>query len=619
MIIALAGNPNVGKSTVFNALTGLKQHTGNWPGKTVTSARGFFETKHFSCELVDLPGAYSLTPHSAEEEVTRDFLLEENPDAVIVVCDASCLERNLLLALQVSFHCPSVMLCVNLMDEAAKKGIHIDLALLEKLLGFPVSGTAARQRQGLAELSGRLDHLLLEKKQREKDSLQKTPLPSPDQLATAASSIASQVTFLENADYRKKDRKLDKILTGRYTGFLAMLLLLSLIFWITVTGANYPSSLLSQLFLMLEEGLSHLLSKLQVSPLLSDFLLEGVFRVLSWVVSVMLPPMVIFFPLFTLLEDSGYLPRIAYNLDYYFQKCRACGKQALTMAMGFGCNCVGVLGCRIIDSPRERLIALLTNSFVPCNGRFPILVTLIALYFTGPGGSSFFDKAASSLLAALCLTGFLLLGVLMTFLASRLLSATLLKGMPSSFVLELPPYRRPQILKVILRSLLDRTLSTLRRALCAAVPAGALLWCMANLTMDSRSLLSIAASFLDPFARLMGLDGVILLSFLLGMPANEIVIPIMLMTYLEQGSLQEINDPNLLRAILSENGWSLGTAVCTCLFTLFHWPCLTTLLSIKRETGSLKWTAAAFLLPTLFGVLLCILFAQTAAFFLPAP
>lgn len=609
-IIALTGNPNVGKSTVFNGLTGLRQHTGNWPGKTVSSARGFFRTDRFSCELVDLPGTYSLLPHSAEEEITGEYILSGDADAVIVVCDATCLEHNLLLAIQVRSCCSRVLLCVNLMDEAAKKGIHINLPLLEKILGIPVVGTAARQKTGLNELAARLEELL------ETPVASKTPNVCIQDfqedflqaLAEDAASVCAEVISLENADYRKRDRVLDRFLTGKYTSAPLMLLLLALVFWITIAGANYPSSLLAGLFFSLEKKLMDLCIHFEVSPILSGLFVNGIYRVLAWVVSVMLPPMAIFFPLFTLLEDVGYLPRIAYNLDYHFQKCRACGKQALTMAMGFGCNCVGVLGCRIIDSPRERLIALLTNSFVPCNGRFPTLITIISLYFLGSAGvidASGSGGIGASFAASLCLTAFILLSVMMTFAASKLLSATLLKGMPSSFTLELPPYRCPQIGKVIVRSLLDRTIFVLGRAVTVAVPAGAFIWCTANITVDSRSLLSCFSECLDPFARLLGLDGTILLSFLLGMPANEIVMPIMLMAYLQQGSLVEMNDLNLLGSLLAENGWTLRTAVCTCLFSMFHWPCATTLLTIKKETGSLKWAAAALLLPTLFGIMIC--------------
>lgn len=605
-LAALCGNPNVGKSTLFNKLTGMKQHTGNWPGKTVSSASGLFSTNHFLWEITDLPGTYSLLPHSAEEEVTRDFLLSHKADVVILVCDATCLEHNLLLALQVRTCCPRMLLCVNLMDEAKKKQIQINLPLLEELLSIPVIGISARQGRGLKELYRRLEELA----SKPSCPSQKAILSSPDSslftessleaLAQTASSLYARTVSLKNSDSRRQDRRLDKILTGRCTGTFFMLLFLSLILWLTAAGANYPSALLSRFLFSLGNRLSAGYSALGLPALLGELLFDGMYRVSAWIISVMLPPMAIFFPLFTLLEDMGYLPRIAYNLDHCFEKCRACGKQALTMAMGFGCNCVGVSGCRIIDSPRERLIAILTNSFVPCNGRFPTLLVILSLYLAGTSGSPL-----SSLTAALALTGLIILSILLSLGASWLLSATILKGLPSSFVLELPPYRRPQVGKVILRSVLDRTLLVLGRAVAVAVPAGVLIWCFANLHIGSVSLLSLLSGALDPAGRLLGLDGTILLAFLLGMPANEIVMPILLMAYLEQGSLTEITDPGMLRTILDQNGWTLQTALCTCLFSLFHWPCTTTLLTIKKETGSLKWTAAAFFLPLLFGALLC--------------
>lgn len=604
--IALVGNPNVGKSTLFNRLTGMHQHTGNWSGKTVSLARGCFSTETVLYELVDLPGTYSLIPHSAEEEVTRDFLCMEQYDMVIVVCDATCLERNLLLTLQVTNVCPHVLLCVNLMDEAEKKGIHIHLKHLEKQLGIPVVGTAARKKNGLKELTKHLRQTSCTALENAgSKSLNKSVEFSEDDallFSELAAELSLEVISYKNSDYQKKDRVLDSIFTGKYTAYPVMLLLLALIFWLTIVGANYPSSLLSTFFHWGENKLYGLFSALQAPSWLTGLLVTGVYRVLTWIVSVMLPPMAIFFPLFTLLEDVGYLPRIAYNLDCPLKKCSACGKQALTMTMGFGCNAVGVTGCRIIASPRERLIAILTNSFVPCNGRFPTLITLITLFFIGSK-----TGLTGSLCAALALTGFILLSVLMTFAASKFLSATILRGQRSFFSLELPPYRRPKLGNILIRSVLDRTVFVLGRAVTVAVPAGIVIWAMANIPAGSGTLLSFTAETLDPLARVMGLDGVILLAFILGMPANEIVLPIILMAYSATGSLTEIDNLKYFKELLTDNGWTVRTALCTCLFSLMHWPCATTLLTVQKETGSLKWTLLSFFLPTVCGILACAL------------
>ena len=399
-------------------------------------------------------------------------------------------------------------------------------------------------------------------------------------------------------DSLRRDRQIDKVLTSRVLGFPIMLALLALVFFITITGANYPSQLLSDVLFKVQDKLIGLCRSASVPKLIYEPLLLGVYRVLAWVISVMLPPMAIFFPLFTLLEDLGYLPRVAFNLDRCFKGCHACGKQALTTCMGFGCNAVGVTGCRIIDSPRERLIAVITNSLVPCNGRFPALIAVISMFFAGGSGS---------LVSALLLTALIVFAVAMTLLASRLLSATLLRGVPSSFTLELPPYRPPQIGRVIIRSVLDRTVFVLGRAAAVAAPAGLVIWLMANISIGSGTLLSLCAGFLDPLGRLIGLDGVILMAFLLGFPANEIVIPIMLMAYTAQGMLIDYQGLGELRAILVQNGWTAKTALCFLIFALMHWPCSTTLMTIKKETGSLKWTLVSLLTPALMGGALCML------------
>ncbi len=598
LVVALVGNPNVGKSTVFNALTGMHQHTGNWTGKTVSMASGYVKAYDRGFCLVDLPGCYSLFAHSREEEVARDFILEGNADAVIVVCDGTCLERNLILALQILCLTKNVVLCVNLLDEAKKKHIEINLKKLEELLGIPVIGTTARKKKGLSDL---LRAVLKIKKRPPADvwnlseNADRSEEETAREIVRHAEEISRTVKNEAGESAYARDRRVDRILTSKAFGFPIMFLMLLGIFWLTIEGANYPSSILSEFLFRFETPLLQFLDFLPAP--LPEVLVLGAYRVTAWVVSVMLPPMAIFFPLFTLLEDLGYLPRVAFNLDKCFKKCRACGKQALTMCMGFGCNAAGVVGCRIIDSPRERLIAILTNSFVPCNGRFPFLVAVLTMFFAGSG----------SVLSAVGLAGFIVLGVLITLLVSYLLSVTILKGVPSSFTLELPSYRRPQIGSVIVRSVFDRTIFVLGRALVSAAPCGILIWICANVMVGDASILKICTDFLNPFASVFGLDGVILMAFILGLPANEIVLPIIVMAYMSGGTLTGMEDLIGLKALLSANGWTAVTAICTMLFSLMHWPCATTLLTVRKETGSLWWTVAAFLIPTIVGFTACFL------------
>ncbi|MBO5734168.1 MAG: ferrous iron transporter B [Clostridia bacterium] len=588
--VALMGNPNVGKSTLFNYLTGMRQHTGNWPGKTVTGASGNCTYKNKEITFVDLPGCYSLLSHSPEEEVARDFVVSGEADVTVVVCDATALERNLILVLQTQQITKKLIVCVNLIDEAEKKGIKIDKEKLEKELGAPVITTAARSGKGVNNL---LDKIVKAKETAENEN---TPLSGEEieETVNRAAQIADACVRFKNTNLIERDRKIDKILTGR-PAYAVMLLMLLGIFWLTIAGANSVSGALSGALFKTEEWLNLALIQINTPDFLRELVVFGGYRMLVWVVSVMLPPMAIFFPLFTILEDLGYLPRVAFNLDKCFKRCGACGKQALTMCMGFGCNAAGVVGARIIDSPRERLIAIITNSLVPCNGRFPALISVITVFIVG-----------GVFMPSVVLTGAITLGIVMTFLASKFLSRTFLKGETSSFVLELPPYRRPQIGKVIVRSVFDRTLFVLGRAVATAIPAGLLLWLLANINIGDTSLFACFCQSLEPLGNVMGLDGVILAAFILGFTANETVIPIMLMGYISGTVLTDGVSLAQLRDVLVLNGWNIVTAVNMIVFFLFHWPCATTMLTIYKETKSAKWTALSFALPTVIGVFICI-------------
>lgn len=676
--IAISGNPNVGKSTIFNSLTGMHQHTGNWPGKTVSNACGICDFKNTSLLLVDIPGTYSLMSNSQEEEIARDYICFGNPDATVIILDATCIEKNLNLVFQTLEITDKVVVCVNLLDEAKKKHITIDLEKLSELLGVPVVGTIARKQKTLNHLvdtvikvaSGKIvchpnlvkyhpfiedaivaldpfvsrllpddkqylsrwiclklldkepsilnsleNHLnisfntddLLEKLTKLHEEFSKQDIYYSNfrdmvvsSIVFKAEDICNDVVIFNQTRLNDRDRKIDKILTSKKFGIPIMILFLGIIFWITITGANYPSNLLSDFFGWIQTKLLTFFKQMHAPSWLTGILVDGMYQTVTWVISVMLPPMAIFFPLFTILEDLGYLPRIAFNLDNYFKKACTTGKQALTMCMGFGCNAAGVVGCRIIDSPRERLIAILTNAFVPCNGRFPFLIT-VASIFIGSVATGF----GASILSTIAVLFVILLGIYLTLVISKILSKTILKGVPSSFILELPPYRKPQIGKVIVRSLLDRTLYVLGRAIAVAAPVGIVIWLFANIHLGGVSILTHIALFLDPFAKLMGLDGYILTAFILGIPANEIVLPIILMSYMAKGSLVGLEDTYLIGNILVENSWTILTAINVMIFTLLHFPCSTTLLTIKKETGSWKWAILSFVLPTACGIVIC--------------
>lgn len=668
-IITLIGNPNVGKSTIFNALTGLNQHTGNWPGKTVEVAEGSYTYNKNKYNIIDLPGTYSLFASSKEEEVASDFICFNKTDLIILVLDATILERNLNLATQILEAGKNTLICLNLCDEAKKKNIKIDEKALSKKLKVPVIKTAANDKKSIKKLLYKIEECtnkevninnniitydekiedvikkmnmtlkkyskkeinnfrfysikVLEKNKNFNEKIYKYLKIDKSNYQKIENIIDNCLSYLKENninDYQEKitslivqnnnnlykcvvkqndykTPKIDKVLTSKMFGIPIMILFLALILWITIKGANYPSEALSKLLFSINDLISDLLIKINTPNVIHDILINGVLKTLFWVVSVMLPPMAIFFPLFTLLEDAGFLPRIAFNLDKLFNKAKCHGKQALTMCMGLGCNACGVTGARIIDSPRERLIAILTNVFTPCNGRFPSLIAIITMFFV--------SGSFSSIKSSIILTLILILSVFITLLTSKFLSKTILKGMPSNFVLEMPPYRKPNIKKVIIRSVIDRVLFVLLRAISVAAPAGLIIWLLSNIHVDGASIFSILTNFLDPIAYVFGLDGTILMAFILGFPANEIVIPIIIMGYLNGTSITDYSSLLELKSLLVANGWTIKTAICTLIFTLFHFPCSTTLLTIKKETKSTLWTIVAFVLPTIIGLMLC--------------
>lgn len=669
---ALAGNPNVGKSSLFNMLTGLRRHTGNWSGKTVDLASGFFVTPDSKkCELVDLPGTYSLYARSEEERVSRDFICFSHSEKKIVVVDASLLERNLIFALDVCEAKNNVIVVLNLMDEVQKSGLCIDCNRLSKMLSVPIIAASAKTGMGLDEIksaiiddrnvsasvhisrptiedateivrkkvdeigkTGDLSARWLAVKFLENDAEFVSQIAfrlgySPDELFEiddavchanetlkkagfdpdnisdyAAECTAKRAREIADAYVHKNDRKkkdltgkLDKYVLGKYTAYPIMLALFSFILWLSAVGANYPSDLLFGFFSLVGDRLSYLMRDLP--ELIRAPFLDGIYLVLTWVVSVMLPPMAIFFPLFTLAEDFGILPRIAFCLDEPFRRSGSCGKQPLAMCMGLGCNCTGIMGSRIIDSDRERILSVLTNSFVPCNGRLPLLITLSSLLFFGVSAH------IRGALTAIVLMGFILLTAFVTMVVCRLLSATLFRGKRSSVTIELPLYRVPNVGQVIVRSLLDRTLRVLGRSVIVAAPAGLVIWLMSNLTFLDRTPLSLLNGLLDPIGKFLGMDGMILSAFVLGMPANEIVLPIILMSYNGGGLLTQTPSLSTLGTVLSNNGWTTRTIVCTAVFCLFHFPCAPALITVFKETHSKKATIMSVVIPLSVGAIVC--------------
>lgn len=563
--ILLCGNPNVGKSSIYNKLTSSHEHTGNWTGKTVDIAKS--KIKNTVYNLIDLPGIYSLSSLSDEEIIAKDILINTNYKKIIYVMDSSNIERNMNLLLQILEINKNVILCLNMIDEIDKKGIEIDVDLLSDILGIDIVCTSVNKNIGFDKLISLLDN------SRISNFNYLYNYDNENRINKLSNEISSRVV---KRNKKKKVSLFDKLLTNKISSVILMLMMLFVIFFITLVLANYPSNLLSALF-----------NKIELLLNIKSSLITCIYRVVTFIISVMFPPLVIFFFLFSCLEESGLLPRIAFNLDIVCNKCNCHGKQVLSICSGFGCNACAVVGTRIIDSKRDRLLAILTNSFIPCNGRFPFLITIISIFMSD-----------NYLIAATYLVLFISFSIFLSFIVTYLLSKTILKGYPGFFVLELPDYRRINIKKVFVNSFIYKSLSILKKTIIVSILAGIIIWTLNNIFINDISLYIRLIHFIDPLSRLLGLDGVILSSFILGLPANEIVMPLIMMGYMNSNNIIDISDINVIKNILLVNGWNIKTAICSILFCLIHYPCGTTLLTIKSEVG-FKWMIFSIIIPLL--------------------
>ncbi len=594
-LVILVGNPNVGKSSIFNKITGENQHTGNWSGKTVENAVGTL-LKDRKIKIVDLPGIYSFAAACAEEQCSKNYVMNHKNALVIVVADANCICKSLTLIEEAKNITNNLIVCVNQIKSAEKSGIVIDIEKMKKILNVPVITTEATEKNGTESIEKAIIFNI------------NNSINIPDNISAINKINNNKIDkeiFLKNViSENPKDiqTKLDKIFTSKLTGIPIMLLLLSMVLYITIIGANFPSEMLSAMFSKIGEYINIFLNFISCPQWLISLICDGIYRTVTWVVAVMLPPMAIFFPIFALLENFGYLPRVAFNLDNVFRKANCSGKQALTMCMGFGCNACGVTGCRIIADKNQRLNAIVTNNFVPCNGRFPTLIAVITIFMT-----SAFNSTLKSLYSALILTGFIILSIMVSMFISWLLSITVLKNNSREFIMEMPKYKKPKILCTIIDSVKNRAVFVLLRALVIALPAGAIIWICGNVSVGNNTILSLIVNFLDPIGNFFGLDGEILIGLILGFPANEIVIPIILMAYSGSSVMVDYSSTQELGQLLLQNGWTFTTAICMIIIVLMHFPCSTTCLTIYKETKSIRWTLLSMAIPTVTGLLFCFL------------
>lgn len=581
--VILLGNPNVGKSSIFNKLTGQNQHIGNWTGKTVDCAIGNLITDK-TVKVVDLPGIYTLSAATAEELYSKNYLLTHKNSLVIIIIDSNFVCKSINLIEETLKITNNVILCFNQFNSARKSGIIINIDKIKRKIPLSVITTEATDKNCTNIVSDAIKNNI--------DFL----FPNP----VLKFNIKEIENYICNLNTKSYQDKLDRVFTSKSTGIPIMVIILALLLYITIVGANYPSDFLSYLFGKGGEYLRGFFMDVSSPMWLTSLICDGVYRTVTWVVAVMLPPMAIFFPIFALLENFGYLPRVAFNLDNIFRRANCSGKQALTMCMGFGCNACGVTGCRIIREKNQRLNAIVTNNFVPCNGRFPTLIAIITIFMT-----SSFNSIYKSLCSALILTGFIILSILISMMISYILSKTILKNSNNNYIMEMPKYKKPKVLKTIWESLKNRAVFVLIRALAVALPAGVIIWICGNIYIGDSTILSHIIAFLNPFGKLFGLDGAILMGIILGFPANEIVLPIILMAYSGSSVMVDYSSINELGNILIMNGWTFKTAICMIIIVLMHFPCSTTCITIFKETKSFIWTLISIVIPTVTGLILC--------------